>query len=161
MIFKTSLDKTAIVITIGVTILFAVIIAGQFAFIKNAEHSTPIYTTVGLVLIYLLAFTFRPIDYLITAEEVVIRRPLKNVRIKRLDIAHIELVDKTVMIGSVRTFGVGGLFGYYGSFANLSLGSMTWYTTRRDTAVLLKTRTHKKIILTPNEPERFIAQFNS
>lgn len=161
MNFKTSLDKMAMVTTIGVTILFAVIIAGQYAFIKNEGNAAPIYTTVGLLLIYFLAFAFSPIAYVITADEIIIRRPLKDVRIKRIAIDHVEMVDKKAMIGAIRTFGVGGLFGYYGSFANTSIGSMTWYATRRDTAVLLRTVNDKKIILTPNERQQFVNRLNS
>jgi hypothetical protein len=36
MTYKTSLDKTAIRITISVTILFAIIIGGQYSIIKDA-----------------------------------------------------------------------------------------------------------------------------
>lgn len=161
MTYKTSLDKTALVITIGVTILFAVIIGGQYAIIKDAGQASPIYTTVGLVLIYALVLAFRPMDYVITSDEVIVRRFLKNVHIKRSDIERVGLVDEKAMIGAIRTFGVGGLFGYYGGFANSSIGRMTWYATRRNNAVLLKTRNNKKIILTPNEPKDFINHLNS
>ena len=58
-------------------------------------------------------------------------------------------------------FGVGGLFGYYGNFVNSTLGSMTWYATRRDKAVLITTLENKKIIVTPDSPEEFVASFNS
>lgn len=162
MIYKTSLDKTAIVITISVTTLFAVLISGQYAIIKDAGHTaTPIYTTVGLLLIYAIVFAFRPIDYTITKDEIIVRRPLVNVRIKRVDIENIDEVDNKAMNGAIRTFGVGGLFGYYGGFTNSSIGRMTWYATRKDTAVLLRTKNNKKIILTPDNPTAFIHHLNS
>ncbi|SOD11871.1 PH domain-containing protein [Pedobacter xixiisoli] len=161
MIYKASLDKTALVVTIGVSILFAVIIGGQYSIIKDAENATPIYTTVGLLLIYTLAFAFSPTGYIITADEIMIRRPLTNVRIKRVDIERVELVEEQTMNGALRTFGVGGLFGYYGGFANTSIGRMTWYATRKDTAVLLRTVNDKKIILTPNERQQFVNHLNS
>lgn len=161
MTYKTSLDKTAIIITIGVTLLFAVIIGGQYSIIKDAGNDMPFYTTVGLLLIYTLAFAFRPIDYLITADEIIIRRPLTNIHIRRDQLESIEPIGKKAMNGAIRTFGVGGLFGYYGGFANTSIGRMTWYATRKDTAVLLRTRNNKKIILTPDEPQQFINHLNS
>jgi hypothetical protein len=52
MLYKTSMDNSTKGITIGVTILFAIIIAGQFAFIKDAGRAVSIYTTVVLVSIY-------------------------------------------------------------------------------------------------------------
>lgn len=161
MTYKTSLDKTAIVITICVTILFAVIIGGQYSIIKDAGRAIPIYTTTACLLIYFIAFVFRPISYVVTKEEIIVRRPLLNVHIKRADIKSAELIEGNKITGSIRTFGVGGLFGYYGNFANLSLGRMTWYATRKDKPVLIKTTDNKKIIFTPNEPDKFVNELNS
>ncbi|QEC67129.1 hypothetical protein FRZ67_07430 [Panacibacter ginsenosidivorans] len=160
MTYKTSLDKTAIIITIAVTVLFAFIIIGQFAIIKDEGSAIPIYTTTACLLIYFLAFAFTPVNYIVTTEEIIVRRPLSNVHIKRADIKSVELIDKNKIAGSLRTFGNGGLFGYYGNFANFSLGRMTWYATRRDKPVLVTTTANKKIILTPDEPEKFVKEFS-
>ena len=92
MTYKTSLDKTAIVITIAVTILFAVIIGGQYSIIKDAGRAVPIYTTTVCLLIYFLAFAFRPVNYVVTKDELIVRRPLLNVHIKRADIKSVELI---------------------------------------------------------------------
>jgi len=40
------------------------------------------------------------------------------------------------------------------------MGPMTWYATRRRNAVLVTTPGGKKIIITPDEPEGFVATFN-
>ena len=125
MTYKTSLDKTAIVITIGVTILFAIIIGGQYSIIKDAGRAIPIYTTTACLLIYFIAFAFRPINYVVTKEEIVVRRPLLNVHIKRTDIKSAELIERDKITGSIRNFGVGGLFGYYGNFTNFLL--VVWF----------------------------------
>lgn len=160
MTYKTSLDKTAMVITTSVTILFAIIIYGQYAFIKNEGNVDPIYTTTACLLIYLFAFAFRPISYSVTNEDIVVNRLLFNVRIKKAEIRRVELVAKERVRRSIRTFGVGGLFGYYGKFANFDLGRMTWYATRRDRTVLITTTDDRKIIITPNDPEKFVAEYN-
>ncbi len=68
-------------------------------------------------------------------------------------------VDKDKMGWAIRIFGVGGLFGYFGKFANKEMGNMTWYATRRDKTVLVTTTGNKKIIVTPDEPEAFVANF--
>ena len=57
-------------------------------------------------------------------------------------------------------FGVGGVFGYQGTFTNPSLGRMTWYVTRKVNAVLIKTANGSKIIVTPNEPDNFVRELN-
>jgi hypothetical protein len=160
MTYKTSLDNLAKGITIGVTIVFAIIIIGQYSIIKEAGKATPIYTTVALLLIYFLAFVFRPINYNLTADKLIIHRRFADVKIDRNQIKSVELLDKDKIGWTIRTFGVGGLFGYYGKFANRKLGSMTWYATRKDRTVLVQTVDNKKIILTPNDPDRFVADFN-
>ena len=156
MHFKASLDKTAIVLTVLVTSVFAFIIGGQYAIIADAGRAVPIYTTVGCLLIYGLAFAFRPAGYVVTADEVVISRPLWDVHIKRADIRRVAALPAREIGGAIRLFGVGGLFGYYGKYANRALGRMTWYATRRDTPVLVETADNKKYILTPNEPGSFV-----
>ena len=161
MTYKTSLDKTALAITVSVTILFAFIIGGQFVIITNAGDASPIYTTSACLIIYFLAFAFRPLDYIVTNEEIIIRRLIWNVHIKKVDIKSVAKVNKKEIRSSFRMFGVGGLFGYFGNFSNFSLGSMTWYATRRDTPVLVMTADNKRIILTPNEPDKFVSELNS
>jgi hypothetical protein len=161
MIYKASLDKTAIIITAGITVLFAAIIIGQYPLIRDTGRAAPIFGTIACVVIYAISYAFSPRYYMVTPDELIIRRPLSNVRIKRSDIKRALRVDSSTIGGSIRTFGVGGLFGYYGSFANFSLGRMTWYATRRDTAVLVTTRANKKIVLTPNEPDSLVAELTA
>jgi hypothetical protein len=156
MEFAASLDKTAIVLTTLVTSIFAVVIGGQYSFIADAGRATPIYTTVGCLAIYGLAFAFRPTGYVVTADEVIISRPLLNRPIKRADIRRVAALPARDMSASIRLFGVGGLFGYYGKYTNTALGRTTWYATRRDTPVLLETVDNKKYILTPDDPSGFV-----
>ena len=51
MKFAASLDKTAIVLTMLVTVVFAVVVGGQYALIADAGRATPVYTTVGCLVI--------------------------------------------------------------------------------------------------------------
>ena len=157
MTYKTSLDNLAKGITIGVTLLFVAILIGQFSIIKDTGWAVPIITTVTLFLIYFISFAFSPINYEVSAQHLSIHRLLIDVNIDRNQIKSVELLDKEDLAWVIRTFGVGGLFGYYGKFANTKLGSMTWYATRRNKTVLIVTLDNKKIILTPDEPEKFVA----
>lgn len=160
MIFKTSLDPLAKGVTIGITLLFATIIIGQYFTFNSVEKTIPNYISIGLLLIYFIIFAFRPLNYTLTIDELIVHRPLINVKIYRTEIKSVELIDKEKLGQTFRTFGVGGLFGYFGKFANAKLGSMTWYATRRDKAVLITTVDNKKIVLTPDNPIEFIATFN-
>jgi hypothetical protein len=133
---------------------------GQYSIIKYAGQTIPIYTTVALLLFYFIAFAFRPIEYDLTTDKLIIRRLAGDVKINRTQIKSVELLEKDKIGLAIRTFGVGGLFGYYGKFASSQLGNMTWYATRKDRIVLVRTIDNKKIILTPNEPDKFVIDFN-
>lgn len=159
MIFTTSLDKVAKGITLLVTILFSAIIIGQYAFIPAPGKPAPLFITVLLLFIYGITFVLRPIHYEIIPGKIIIRRLILPVEIERSQIQKVVLLDKDKIGWSVRVFGNGGLFGYYGKFANSQLGSMTWYATRRDKPVLVQT-IDKKIILTPDEPAQFVAYYH-
>ena len=94
-----------------------------------------------------------------TNDKFIIHRLIKDVKIDRKNIKSIELIDRQKISWSLRTFGIGGLFGYFGNFANSKMGRMTWYATRRDRTVLVVTNGGKKIILTPDDPEKLITDF--
>lgn len=161
MTFSTSLDKLAKGVTIGITILFgSIIMMALYSVLNDEEKNIPAYISIGLLLIYFFAYAFRPGNYTLTNDKLIVHRPLTNMSINRTDIKSVEQIDKEKLEQTFRTFGVGGLFGYYGKFANKKLGSMTWYATRRDKAVLMTTIDNKKIILTPDNPAEFVANFN-
>lgn len=159
MIFRASLDRLAKGVTIGITILFAAIIFGRY----TAKQEDPILAlniiNILLVLIYFITFAFRPKYYTFTNDKLEVNRLFKNVEIDLVEIKSVEQIGKEKLSKTMRTFGVGGLFGYFGKFQNTQIGSMTWYATRMDKAVLIVTNDNKKIILTPDNPEEFVAYF--
>ena len=59
--------------------------------------------------------------------------------------------------GSVRTFGVGGLFGYFGRFRSPRFGPYQLYATRRAPSVQLRAR-GGTYVLSPDAPEAFLAE---
>ena len=162
MLFKTSLDKTAIIITIFFTVLFAFLIVLLYSIDLPGNNALPpVYIAILLLLLYTLAFAFHPSAYKISGDTLFICRPAGDVRIQRKDIKSAAVISKKELRNAIRTFGVGGLFGYYGCYANYTLGSMTWYATRKDKAVLITTTNNKKILVTPNDPAAFIAALHA
>jgi len=149
MIYKASLDKTALLITSLVTLMFGALIVFNF--------SLPL--AIFLILIYLICMVLKPLSYEITQDELIIHRLIKSVRINRADIKSLELIEKATLSGTIRTFGVGGLFGWYGKFANSQLGAMNWYVTRRDKPVLIIKKDSKKILISPDQAEAFVTEF--
>ena len=161
MEFKTSLDKLATVVTAVITILFTAIIVLQLIFIQDFGNTSSIITITTLLISYLIAFIFRPISYIILDELLVIHRPLSDIKIALTEIENIVVLDSQELKGTIRSFGVGGLWGYWGSFANSRIGAMKWYATRMSNAVLITTGNNKKIVLTPDDPELFVKRLQS
>lgn len=151
MLYKASLDRAAIIITILVSLLFAALIL--FNFIMPLA--------LFLLSIYLICFNLKPLRYELGENELIISRIIMSVRINISDIESLTLISKEKLNGTIRTFGVGGLFGWYGKFSNSQLGNMTWYLTRRDKAILIITKTHKKILISPDDGEAFTQAYNS
>jgi Bacterial PH domain len=56
----------------------------------------------------------------------------------------------------LRTFGNGGLFGYYGQFSTAKLGNCTWYVTNRSNAVVVVTSARTSV-LSPDDVDGFLA----
>jgi Bacterial PH domain len=159
-IFKASLDTGALIITIGFTILLVFVLYIQLLswnHIGNGKYFGIILPPV----IFILAYALRPVNYRITRQDLVVHRLLRSVRIPLKNIVSAVLIDNREISWSIRTFGVGGVFGYYGRFRNNALGNMTWYATRKDRLVLVRTIGDEKIILTPDEPGLFIASLKS
>ena len=150
MKYKASLDKTAIIITILVSLLFGALIIFNFI----------LPLAILLLIVYLICWHLKPLSYEIKAEEIIIRRLIKSVHINRADIENLTLIDKDKLSGTIRTFGVGGLFGWYGKFSNNELGDMSWYLTRRDKPILIISKTGKKILISPDDAEAFSKEYN-
>jgi Bacterial PH domain len=159
MLFKTSLDNLAKSLTIGFALFALAIIGIQYYY--AFDSGLPVFTLLILFLIYVIGYLFAPRNYSITANTVLIHRPLTNISIKKNDIKSVEIVERNKISKAWRIFGVGGLFGYYGRFWNSEMGTMTFYATRTADAILIRTHTDKKIILTPDEPEAFLRYYTA
>lgn len=77
---------------------------------------------------------------------------------KKIDLDEITNIEAKphAMMGSIRTFANGGLFGYVGNFRNSILGSYKAYATKGENTVVIETTDHDKIVVTPDDPDKFI-----
>ena len=157
MKFTASLDNLAKGITLGVNLLFIFIITSPFIFLQPAERGEEvILIPIFLFVISIGVFIFRPISYTITDQEIIVNRLWKDVIINRKDIQSVEILDKDFSKRTIRAFGVGGMWGYFGKFVHDIIGTMTWYVTRRDKMVLLRLVDDKKLVLSPDDLEGFV-----
>lgn len=70
------------------------------------------------------------------------------------NLSHVEM-SPGVTTGSVRTWGIGGLFGYIGYFRNSILGSYRAYATNSANEVVLQFG-DDTIVVTPGNPAAFV-----
>ena len=158
MNYKASLDNLAKGITF---ILFAVLI---FLGIKNIallfSNTTTLSNIVShllilllFVLIVLFSWIFAPVSYTLNDDFFMIRRRISNISIELESIIKIKLLTEKEIKGAIRTFGVGGVFGYFGTFYFSKIGSCTVYATQRKNMILIETKEKKKLIITPDEIE--------
>src|SRR6218665_357779 len=111
MFYKASLDNTAKGLTIGIAVLFIVICITLPASLASQSKGI-FFTPVFFVLIFLFVWLYHPIGYLVTGDYLQIKRVVNSLNIAKQDIQSIRILEKEEMRGTIRTFGVGGLFGY-------------------------------------------------
>ena len=158
MEYKASLDALAKGITIGVLILLIVI--GQRSIrallvAKGDLTTILIHSAILLLFIAILlgSWLYAPQSYTIDNNELSINRPIGKVKIRLNDIKEVRLLGSNETKGTIRTFGVGGLFGYYGKFHTPRIGHSTFYATQRKNKILIITNRDKKIIITPDNTD--------
>jgi hypothetical protein len=156
MEYKASFDTLTKVLTLGVIVFFAYIAQKSVKALLVAEgDTTTILIHSGVIFVLLatlvVSYLFSTQNYLIDNNELVIKRPISERRISIADIEEIRLVGEADMTGTIRTFGNGGLFGYYGKYYNKTFGSMTLYTTQRANRVFIRTKSGSKIIISPDD----------
>lgn len=158
MQYNTSLDLTSRIVTILITLLFLVSIG--FAIYQVSSPGSGIddlygavFSTVLLLGIYFFCYLYRPMSYIISEGKLVVKRPIKDVILNLSELKQVRIASKQDLKLTIRTFGNGGLFGFYGKFRNSTFGNMTWYATRLNNYLILFTTNAGKIVLTPDDIE--------
>lgn len=159
MVFKASLDGIAKFFSTVFTLLIAGVILWQVYLFISSPQLNSVIASVFLLATLLIPYHHHPIKYVVEAEQVMIKRPFSDVIIDRKEIESVRVVEQQEMKGTLRSFGVAGLYGYFGRFSNLKIGSMLWYATQRRNYVLLRAQ-GKNYIVTPDNPREFVQQLS-
>ncbi|SDD14641.1 PH domain-containing protein [Niabella drilacis] len=160
MDFSASYDRTTKTITTLVAVLMLAVLTSMWFSLKAAGTWLSLsFMAVVSFLAVLMPYGFSVKKYQLSNEELVICRPFGNKHILLTTLRSAVVIDPKLLRWSWRIFGSGGMFGYYGNFSNRQLGTMKWFMTRKDTAVLIETEQHKKIVISPDDPEGFVNTF--
>ena len=160
MDFKASSGKTVKIVTIAVTVLFAAIIIWNLIGYQYQSRTGLLLGSAVILLVYSSCWLYSPLHYSVDNDFLTIHRPIGNLKIKRDSVTNVQALTAKQISYAIRTFGVGGVFGYFGKFYNTEFGSMNWYLTRKDTPVLVTTSSNKKIVISPDDQTGFVRQFD-
>jgi hypothetical protein len=153
--YKASLDSLCKVITTGVIVLFIAIGQKNVRAILITHNLNATLIHAGILFLFVAtivgSYLFSIKSYTVTRNEFIVHRPIKDRVIKISDIIEIRTVDSSEFSGTIRTFGVSGLFGYYGKYYNSKIGNMTWYVTHKENKILIRTQQGDKIIISPDD----------
>jgi hypothetical protein len=145
MRFSLSWDRTTKIVSaacIGVFLVVAVL------------TNSLIVAGLGL-LVGLGSYAWSPRSYLISADGITVKRLIGDVFFPFTELHEVRRATPHDLAGSVRLFGNGGLFGYYGLFRSPALGVCSWYVTnRRNIVVAVGVKT---ALFSPDDIDGFLA----
>ena len=139
---KIKFDKTTKIVTAIVLLIPFAILITPIVLLKQASI-IPLLTSLFLIITFLITWLLHPTSYEITTEHLLIHRPFSPIRIAYSSIIKIENTESGY---SVRLFGSGGFFGYFGLFSSKKLGSHVRYTGNNENLVFIKTSKKKYLL---------------
>ena len=159
--YKASMDNTTKAMTALVILMLACVSIMPVRELLASDVSSGDVIRNMLALVFLAAlpvgvWMYAPSWYEIDAGQLIIHRNVGQVSIALSEIAEVKQQDG-VIGRSIRTFGVGGVFGFYGKFYTDGIGSATFYATQRKNWVWVKLKNRKNILLTPDMPGEFVS----
>jgi hypothetical protein len=105
--------------------------------------------------IVLGTWAFAPRGYEIDGQRLIVRQNVGSKEYDLRGLRDVKAEDGAMLFRkTIRVFGVGGMFGYYGKFYNSQLGSFTAWVTDRNRAVALKLQ-RGTIVVSPDDPILF------
>lgn len=147
-----SLDKTAKILTVlGLVISIAVLYP---ILVRKGETGTLFSAIMGLFLFFVMAYSYyySTKGYTLKDSKLIIHRPAgdKVISLKKLKgVYDFKKIEKGL---TIRLFGNGGLFGYFGHFNNDKIGRFKMYSTKGWDFYILDFG-KEKIAISPDEPE--------
>ncbi len=108
------------------------------------------------VVILAISYLLAPRGYAVEGGNIEIRRSLFPVTIAGSEIECVKPLSKPDMGATMRVFGNGGLFGFYGVFYSRKLGRHKWYASRTNHLVGIETRGGGWVVISPDDPAKFV-----
>ncbi len=165
--FSTSLGWGQATSTIVVVVLLVATAAGGGAMVMDgfsgragaAVGAAGIVLVVTAVVTLVISWALAPRGYRVSPEGLEILRNVGAVRVARERLVSADRVELTPgqLLKGLRLFGAGGVFGTFGWFWQANLGVFRAYVTRSDRLVRVGLLNGRPIVLSPDDPDGFVA----
>lgn len=151
MEFKVArLDRPALIITLVVSILL--ICLATFFIIEVPYGWT---FAIGMLAIILICYLLSPKTYALYEGKLIIQKVIgKKISIPLEDVKAYTVVPNFAKLRVSRTFGNGGLFGYYGLFSTAEYGAISCQLRSLKDVIIIKTK-RGAFALSPRQRPRF------
>ena len=136
--------------TVTSILLVAMLVYGAIA-VWSAGMVAVIVTYTIFILLAIWVLLTMPRYLLIDDKSIVITHPIGQSVILKSDITEIRAIERNDIRGSIRLFGSGGFFGWFGIFRNSKFGTYRLYCGQLENLYLVKTTT-KKYIISSSKP---------
>lgn len=151
-VFDTRMGRSVKIIT---AITHFLILPVPVVLMCSAGWLPALLNVLFLSAIFMVAFLLRPYQYSIDDGQLIIRKHILQRAIPLKDIVSAEPTDFKALGITLRLWGSGGLWGWYGHFSTRKLGNITLQCTEKEHLVLVCTR-KEKIVFSPRDPAAFI-----
>lgn len=122
----------------------------------NGFSSSGFIAILPVFLLLLITWGFHPSYYLLSPQEITIKRPFGDIRIPLSDIDEFENLTKEEMGFPIRLFACGGLFGHYGLYNSKAWGNYYMWCTNTNDMLMITRKNKKMIIISPFRKDIFL-----
>lgn len=136
--------------TVTSILLIALLVYGAIA-VWYAGMTAVIVTYIILGIVAIWVLLSIPRYLLLDDKSIVITHPIGQSVILKSDIIEVRAIERSDIRGSIRLFGSGGFFGWFGIFRNNKFGTYRLYCGQLENLYLVKTLT-KKYIISSSKP---------
>jgi hypothetical protein len=148
-----------IITLVALAVLLGTSLAGMRALPESTANAIRALMVFVPPLIILVTLAFAVRGFVLTDQELRIERVGWQNRIPLTNVVS-ATADPQAMRWSIRLFGSGGLFGFFGWFRNRTLGTYRAYGTDPKNTVVLKLR-GRTLVVTPENPAQFVEEINA
>ena len=162
MSYRAVWDSRVWAWTLATVALLAVVLVGL---LRRTLFATPArFGLAGLAAVLIIAVTvaalaFAPRRYAIDGKKLHVHTLLARFTYDLSNVSEVKRLAAPEVFspGTLRTFGAGGPFGYYGYFKSQKLGKFLAFVTDLDRLIVL--RCHQQtLVISPHDPEGFLRE---